>query len=209
MFCDMGFRADGLILLQNASIRDDLSFKAAQLSAPDGPVLNADGLTVGGTMYCDEEFRADGEIILRSARIGVLADDKGSWPPLQDLGGLTYGDLRPYLPARERLDWLGRSAEYQGQPFEELVAYYRRLGHDGRHGGCSSPGSGPATACTPASAAGGDGFRMHSSGMGTPRGALWPSWAQHSLSAGRISVRTIRRPSIRPHIHPSTPLSTP
>jgi hypothetical protein len=130
MFCDMGFRADGLILLQNANIRDDLSFKAAQLTSPDGPVLDADGLTVGGTMYCDEEFRADGEIILRNARLGVLADAKGSWPPRQELGGLTYGDLRPYLPARERLDWLGRSAEYQGQPFEELVTYYRRLGHD-------------------------------------------------------------------------------
>ena len=57
-------------------------------------------------------------------------DGKDSWPPRQELDGLTYGDMRPYLPARERLDWLRRSAEYQGQPFEELAAYYRRLGHD-------------------------------------------------------------------------------
>ncbi len=131
MFCDQGFRADGEILLQNASIHDDLSFTAARLASTNRPALVAIGLTVGGTMYCDDGFRADGEIILRNARIGVLADDgKDSWPQRQELGGLTYGDMRPYLPARERLDWLRRSADYQGQPFEELAAYYRKLGHD-------------------------------------------------------------------------------
>jgi hypothetical protein len=130
MFCDEGFHADGEILLQNASIHDDLSFIGARLVS-NGPVLVAIGLTVGGTMYCNDGFRANGEIILRNARIGVLVDDaKDSWPPRQELDGLTYGDLRPYLAARERLDWLRRSAEYQGQPFEELAAYYRRLGHD-------------------------------------------------------------------------------
>jgi hypothetical protein len=131
MFCDQGFRADGEILLQNASIHDDLSFTAAHLGSADGPVLVAIGLTVGGTMYCDDGFRADGKIILRNARIGVLADDgKDSWPPHHELDGLTYGDIRPYLSARERLDWLRRSAGYHGQPFEELAAYYRKLGHD-------------------------------------------------------------------------------
>jgi hypothetical protein len=131
IFCDKGFRADGEILLQNASIHDDLSFTEAQLVSATGPVLVAIGVTVGGTLYCDDGFRADGEVILRNARIGVLADNgKASWPPRQQLDGLTYGDMRPYLPARQRLDWLRRSAEYQGQPFEELAAYYRRLGHD-------------------------------------------------------------------------------
>jgi hypothetical protein len=81
-------------------------------------------------MYFDGNFCTDGQILLRNAHIGVLADDKDSWPPRQELGGLTYGDLHPYLPARKRLHWLGRSAEYQGQPFEELAAYYQRLGHD-------------------------------------------------------------------------------
>ena len=133
IFCDKGFRADGEILLQNASIHDDLSFTEAQLVSATGPVLVAIGVTVGGTLYCDDGFRADGEVILRNARIGVLADNgKASWPPRQQLDGLTYGDMRPYLPARQRLDWLRRSAEYQGQPFEELAAYYRRLGHDER-----------------------------------------------------------------------------
>jgi hypothetical protein len=103
MFCDQGFRAEGEILLQNASIHDDLSFTAARLASADGPVLVAIGLTVGGTMYCNDGFRADGEIILRNARIGVLADDgKDSWPQRQELDGLTYDDMRPYLPARAR-----------------------------------------------------------------------------------------------------------
>jgi hypothetical protein len=131
MFCDKGFRADGEILLQNASIHDDLSFTDAQLVSADGPVLVAIGLTVGGTLYCNGGFRADGEIVLQNAHIGVLFDGgEDSWPPRQELDGLTYGDMYPYLPARERLDWLRRSDEYQGQPYEELAAYYRRLGHD-------------------------------------------------------------------------------
>jgi hypothetical protein len=92
MFCDQGFRADGEILLQNASIHDDLSFTAPHLGSADGPVLVAIGLTVGGTMYCDDGFRADGKIILRNARIGVLADDgKDSWPPAPRAG---RADLR-------------------------------------------------------------------------------------------------------------------
>ena len=49
MFCDKGFRADGEILLQNASIHDDLSFTEARLVSANGPVLVAIGLTVGGT----------------------------------------------------------------------------------------------------------------------------------------------------------------
>jgi hypothetical protein len=131
MFCDQGFRAEGEILLQNASIHDDLSFATARLASANGPVLLAIGLTVDGTMYCNDGFRADNEIILRNARIGVLDDGgKDAWPPRQELDGLTYGDMRPYLPARERLDWLRRSADYHGQPFEQLAAYYRKLGHD-------------------------------------------------------------------------------
>jgi hypothetical protein len=40
----------GEILLQNANIRDDLSFIAARLASTNGPVLVAIGLTVGGTL---------------------------------------------------------------------------------------------------------------------------------------------------------------
>jgi len=131
MFCDEGFRVKGEILLQNASIHHDLSFIAATLTSTNGPALVAIGLTVGGTMYCNAGFHTEGEVILRNASIGVLADDgKDSWPPRQELAGLTYDDLRPYLSASERLNWLRRSTEYHGQPFEELAAYYRKLGHD-------------------------------------------------------------------------------
>ena len=34
------------------------------------------------------------------------------------------------MPARKRLDWLNRSVDYAPQPYEQLAAYYRRLGHD-------------------------------------------------------------------------------
>jgi hypothetical protein len=56
-------------------------------------------------------------------------DEAGSWLQVLELNGLTYGALT-YLPARQRLAWLNRSADYSPQPYEELASYYRRLGHD-------------------------------------------------------------------------------
>jgi len=37
----------------------------------------------------------------------------------------------PHLPAPARLDWLSRGqGDYEPQPFEQLAAQYRRVGHD-------------------------------------------------------------------------------
>jgi hypothetical protein len=80
-------------------------------------------------MFCDEEFRADGRVNLAHAKIGRLVDAKESWPQLLNLNGLTYSDLT-YMSARQRLGWLNRSFNYQAQPYEQLAAYYRLLGHD-------------------------------------------------------------------------------
>ena len=80
-------------------------------------------------MYCDKGFQADGTVDVTGAKIGTLADEAESWPQALDLDGLTYGDLTD-MPVRQRLDWLSRSASYSPQPYEELAAHYRRLGHD-------------------------------------------------------------------------------
>jgi hypothetical protein len=93
------------------------------------PALNVYGINVAGDMICDNGFAATGGASFEHASIGVLYDDKRSWPESLGLDGFTYGDLNPYLPARDRLGWLGRSTEYQSQPYEHLAYHYRRLGY--------------------------------------------------------------------------------
>ncbi len=129
MICSGGFQADGAVDLSSARIGSQLILSGAHLSGKDGPALNARELTVSGKMYCDQGFQANGAIVLADAKIGTLVDQRESWSQDLRLDGLTYGDMT-YLPARQRLEWLGRTAFYWPQPYEELAAYYRRLGHD-------------------------------------------------------------------------------
>jgi hypothetical protein len=128
MFCH-GLQAEGMIHLNDASIGRQLSFTGAHLDGKGGRALSAQGLTVTGEMFCTEGFRADGEIYLVRASIQTLVDERNSWPRRLRLDGLTYDNLT-YMPARERLDWLNRSAVYWPQPYEQLAGYYRRLGQD-------------------------------------------------------------------------------
>jgi hypothetical protein len=129
MFCNEGFQADGNISLLDASIGGQLVLQGAHLDGWGRPALTAQGLTVAAAMFCDRGFQASGEVRLVAANIGALIDEKESWPKHLRLNGLTYGDLT-YMPARERIEWLKRSAGYVPQPYEQLAAYYRRLGLD-------------------------------------------------------------------------------
>ncbi len=129
MFCDGKFQADGTVNLDSATVGGQLSFTGAHLNGKDGPALSARRLAVTEEMFCDEGFQAEGMVSLARAKVGDLVDDKGSWPQVLNLDGLTYGGLT-YLPARERLDWLNRSAGYSPQPYEQLAGHYRGLGHD-------------------------------------------------------------------------------
>ncbi|MEU7579222.1 hypothetical protein AB0B50_16660 [Streptomyces sp. NPDC041068] len=67
---------------------------------------------------------------LRAASIGRIEDSPASWPSRIELDGLTYQDLRPVLPADQRLAWLDRSDSYTPQAYERLATHYRQLGHD-------------------------------------------------------------------------------
>lgn len=67
---------------------------------------------------------------LRGATIGRIDDSPESWPQRIELDGLTYQEIRPLLPAAQRLAWLNRSSEYSPHAYERLAAYYRQIGHD-------------------------------------------------------------------------------
>ena len=129
MYCNEGFQASGEVSLSSASIGGQLIFSGAHLDGKGEPALCAQGLTVTRDMFFDDGFRADGTVNLTGAKIGSLVDEARCWPQALDLDGLTYDDLTN-MPARKRLDWLNRTVDYAPQPYEQLAAYYRRLGHD-------------------------------------------------------------------------------
>jgi hypothetical protein len=149
MICEPRFRAKGEIRLSRAHIGGSLLLAGATLSGdlPEGRrliqarlagqsgdvrdlALQANQLTVAEALVCDRGFRAEGGISLTSTTVGRLVDEKESWPERVELDGLTYRDIK-YITAKDRLDWLNRSAEgYWPQPYEQLAAHYRRLGHD-------------------------------------------------------------------------------
>jgi hypothetical protein len=71
---------------------------------------------------------------LRFARVGVLADEKTSWPPEHQLflNGLVYSDFGDRSPtdAESRLRWVRsqRKTHFRPQPYEQLAAVLRKHG---------------------------------------------------------------------------------
>jgi hypothetical protein len=131
VLCDGGFRAEGAVTLPGTRVGAQVSFSGAHLNGTGGSALMADRMATQD-LFCDAGFAADGLVSLAYGTIGVIQDAEASWPQSLNVGGLRYNDLHPYLPARDRLEWLGRMPEYRDQPYQQLTlaAYYRRLGHD-------------------------------------------------------------------------------
>jgi len=153
-YCNAGFHAIGRVNLFGATIGSTLEFDGATLNNPEGTALRAPGSVVRADMTCTSGFAVAGAIDLSGARIGgelrleaatftsttadlrkadirVLSGEPSSWPGQLRLNELTYTALEPYLPADQWLSWLRRDpGGYQPQPYEQLAACYRRLGHD-------------------------------------------------------------------------------
>jgi hypothetical protein len=72
-----------------------------------------------------------GLVDLRHADVGRLHADPQSTPAGIRADGLTYELLMPLLPARTRIKWLTCGEDsYAPQPYEQLAAAYRQIGHD-------------------------------------------------------------------------------
>nr|WP_062333530.1 hypothetical protein [Herbidospora sakaeratensis] len=123
-----GFRAEGTTSLRGARISGTLSFNGAQLRAAEQVVHISHG-EVGELRLTPESI--EGDIALNHAQIGVLSDRPQSYPGAVLIDGLVYGSLRNPATIRDRLDWLTRHPDgYRPQPYEQLAAYYRRIGHE-------------------------------------------------------------------------------
>jgi hypothetical protein len=131
MLCQGAFHSTGEIRLVGAQIAGQLGLQGAHLESTNYPSLNfqqatADSLWLAGAAIT-------GMIDLTSAKVASLRDEPPHWPSVC-LDGFEYADLQPYAAASSdtgRLAWLSHSPEgYRPQPYEQLAAYYRKLGND-------------------------------------------------------------------------------
>ena len=137
MYCGEGFQAEGEVRLTGAHISGQLVFRGASLHEVFAldfleAELTLDSLQAESLWLND--MAAIGRVNLDSAQVKVLDDTPGRWPPSMRLDGFIYESLQPYAEARGasgRLAWLAHAVPgYRAQPYEQLAAYYRRLGHD-------------------------------------------------------------------------------
>jgi hypothetical protein len=129
IFAD-GFTTDGTVRLHGAHVADLLSFDAAHLKG-DSTCLDGSRMQVGELRFTPAG-RPSASVDLGSATVDVLRDNDDSWPQHVRLDGFTYGSIQtaPGETSADRLLWLDRMPAYSPQPYEQLAAWYRRVGHD-------------------------------------------------------------------------------
>ncbi|WP_431040625.1 oxidoreductase [Streptomyces sp. P1-3] len=125
-----GLTVDGGIQLDGSRIGTVLSFRDAELAHSGGTALSLN-LTQARETDLRTTTPVDGAADLRGAQLGILHDSPETWPADLRLSETTYDSLSAPLAATERLEWLRRgTGGYLPQPYEQLVAAYRRLGHE-------------------------------------------------------------------------------
>ncbi|HEX2806612.1 MAG TPA: hypothetical protein VHN80_10630 [Kineosporiaceae bacterium] len=131
LLCSEGFATDGEFKLRSARISGEFNLYDAVLCAPER-AIRARGLTAGELTLIPASVQ--GLVDLTRVQVGALRDNVATWPQRLRLDGFVYDHLLPIGPAVDaaaRCRWLTRDAEpYRPQPYEQLAAYYRRLGHD-------------------------------------------------------------------------------
>nr|WP_189182918.1 oxidoreductase [Microbispora rosea] len=123
-----GFTAHGTVRLRGARVGGVLSFHGAVLRA-EGRALHLSHMQADELILLPDSI--EGEVNLAYSRLGVLFDRPESYPGDVRLDGLTYESLRGPATLADRLTWLRRDpGGYRPQPYEQLAAYYRRIGHE-------------------------------------------------------------------------------
>ncbi|MFG2520821.1 oxidoreductase [Streptomyces sp. NPDC048527] len=125
-----GLTVNGGIKLDGSDIGTQLSFRDTMLTHPGETALS---LRMTRARETDLRTRRPiaGTVDARNAQLGTLYDTPDTWPADIRLAEATYDALAHPLAAVERLDWLRRGTDgYLPQPYEQLAAAYRRLGHE-------------------------------------------------------------------------------
>ncbi|BDD73966.1 MULTISPECIES: oxidoreductase [Streptomyces] len=126
----LGLTVDGAVKLDGTRVGTELSFRDAELTHKDGTALS-----LRATQARETDLRTrrpiDAVVDARNARLGTLYDARETWPTDLRLADATYEALAFPLPAAQRVRWIRRTTgDYFPQPYEQLAAAYRRLGHE-------------------------------------------------------------------------------
>jgi hypothetical protein len=130
--------------LLNAALGGDLDCRASDFRAEDkllgNPerVLSFAGATVKGWLLLREGASVQGILDATGAELGRIDDEADSWPTELIINRCVYDGFtgRGPVDARSRLDWLARQdparwgADFWPQPYEQLAAVLREMGHD-------------------------------------------------------------------------------
>jgi hypothetical protein len=120
---------DGQVSLDDAHIGGDLDLAGARLTGVGEETLSCAYLTARGLAM--PRAPLVGTADLSHADVKVLTAYLDSTPGGVRVSDLTYETLAPLLPGGQRVRWLTTIREgYLPQPYEQLAASYRRLGHD-------------------------------------------------------------------------------
>ncbi len=120
---------DGQVSLEDAHITGDLDLTEARFTGHQGGALAFAHLSARQLKM--PRTPVTGAVDLSHMRVGVLSAHPDSTPDGIRVSELVYDTLSPLLPPGERVRWLTTIDEgYLPQPYEQLAAVYRRLGHD-------------------------------------------------------------------------------
>ena len=138
VFLDEGFAAKGEVRFLGAQIDGDLICADANFDAgsPDEDAFSAGRMNVQALFVWRLERAPVGVVSFDHAHVGRLVDNARSWPASGrlNLDGFTYDSLAWDAPVawRERRTWLElqHHEDFRPQPYEQLVAVLRRMGHE-------------------------------------------------------------------------------
>ncbi|MFG1941304.1 hypothetical protein [Nonomuraea sp. NPDC048826] len=129
MRCTGDFLSLGCVRMRGARVNGLLAIRGV-IRSPDTPyALHASHMEVR-ELYLKPDEPIDGVVTLAHSTVGTLQDSPDTWPERLRLNGLTYERLRGSGVAR-RIEWVSRDPEgFRPQPYEQLVAWYRRDGNE-------------------------------------------------------------------------------
>ncbi|MEV8632793.1 pentapeptide repeat-containing protein [Streptosporangium sp. NPDC051023] len=124
-----GFHAKGTVRMRNSHVNGILSFDGATLEAP-GRALHLSHAQMDELILRPASI--EGEVNLAYSRIGLLFDSPADYPDGVHLNGLVYEALRGSdWTVADRLLWVAKDPYgYRPQPYEQLAAWFRRIGHE-------------------------------------------------------------------------------
>jgi hypothetical protein len=130
MSCNNDFTATGEVSLPGSRIGGDLNLTGASLVNASGLALDIRAASIQ-TLRMPQK-RPRGKVDLTNAKVGILADDQGSWPAVLYLRGFTYDSMENQgIGTRARLQWLKRHpGRFTPQLYDQLAAAYRRAGDE-------------------------------------------------------------------------------